>query len=70
MKLNSNFRNIRLILQFMFDSYRYDCRLNFINIEIDANEFSFKKENNDKNNDKRINENENVFEFFKVVAVF
>ena len=43
MKFNSNFRNIRLILQFMFDSYRYDYRLNFINIEIDVNEFLFKK---------------------------
>ena len=39
MKFNSNFRNIRLILQFMLDSYRYNCRLNFINIEIDVNEF-------------------------------
>ena len=43
MKFNSNFRNIRLILQFMFDSYCYNCCMNFINIEIDANEFSFKK---------------------------
>ena len=27
----------------MFNLYRYNCCLNFINIEIDANEFSFKK---------------------------
>ena len=53
----------------MFDSYRYNCRLNFINIEIDTNEFLFKK-NNDKNNDKRINKNKNIFEFFEIVIVF
>ena len=53
----------------MFDSYRYNCRLNFINIEIDANEFLLKK-NNDKNDNERINKNKNVFEFFKIVVVF
>ena len=53
----------------MFDSYRYNCRLNFIDIEIDANEFSFKK-NDDKNDVKRINKNKNVFEFFEIDVVF
>ena len=42
-EFNSNFRNIRLILRFMFDFYRYDFRMKFINFEIFANEFSFKK---------------------------
>ena len=53
----------------MFDSYRYNCRLNFINIEIDTNEFLFKK-NNNENNDERMNKNENVFKFFEVVVIF
>ena len=52
----------------MFDSYRYNCRLNFINIEIDTNGFLFKK--NNKNNDKRINKNKNVFEFNEIDIVF
>ena len=42
-KLNSNFQNIRLILQFMLDLYRYNCRLNFIDIETNTNEFLFEK---------------------------
>ena len=53
----------------MFDLYRYKCCLNFINIEIDASEFLFKK-NDDKNDVKRINENKNVFEFFEIDVVF
>ena len=53
----------------MFDSYRYNCRLNFINIEIDANEFLFKK-NDEKNDVERINKNKNVFEFFEIDVVF
>ena len=53
----------------MFDSYRYNCYLNFINIEINANEFLFKK-NNNENNVKHINKNKNVFEFFKIDVVF
>ena len=42
-EFNLNFRNIRLILQFMFNSYCYDFRLKFIDFEIFANEFSFEK---------------------------
>ena len=53
----------------MLDSYRYNCRLNFINIEIDANEFLFKK-NKNKNDDKLINKNKNVFEFNEIDVVF
>ena len=69
MKFNSNFRNIYLILQFMFDLYRYNCRLNFIDIEIDANEFSFKK-NNNKNDVERMNKNKNIFKLFEIDVVF
>ena len=42
-EFNSNFQNIRLILQFMFDSYRYNFRLKFIDFETFASEFSFEK---------------------------
>ena len=53
----------------MFDLYRYNCRLNFIDIEIDANEFSFKK-NNNKNDVERMNKNKNIFKLFEIDVVF
>ena len=56
----------------MFNSYRYNCRMNFINIEIDTNEFLFEKKNDDddENNNKRINKNKNAFEFIEINVVF
>ena len=55
----------------MFNSYRYNCHINFIDIEIDANEFLFKKNDDDnENNVKRINKNKNIFEFIEIDIVF
>ena len=55
----------------MFNLYRYNCRINLINIKIDGNEFLFKKNNdNNKNNVKRMNKNKNVFEFIEIDVVF
>ena len=57
----------------MFDSYRHNCCMNFIDIEIDASEFLFKKKNNNNNNEnnvERMNKNENIFEFIEIDIVF
>ena len=55
----------------MFDSYRYDFRLKFIDFEIFANEFSFEKKINIKKNKKNnefINKNKNNFKFNTIVV--
>ena len=71
-EFNSNFRSIRLILQFMFDSYRHDFRLKFIDFEIFANEFSFEKKNKNKNenekDDELMNKSENNFELNTIIV--